>query len=70
MQSRALRRHHDQRVKQRVAGYHGGVARHDAQARGRLAQTRTPCSCWMCGNPRRYQGERTLQERRMLKEAE
>ncbi|WP_169980233.1 hypothetical protein [Tautonia rosea] len=22
------------------------------------------CSCWMCGNPRRWLGERTLQERR------
>jgi hypothetical protein len=22
------------------------------------------CSCWMCGNPRRFEGERTLQERR------
>ena len=24
------------------------------------------CSCWMCGNPRRYLGERTIQERRRL----
>jgi hypothetical protein len=22
------------------------------------------CSCWMCGNPRRFTGERTIQERR------
>lgn len=22
------------------------------------------CSCWMCGNRRRFEGERTLQERR------
>jgi hypothetical protein len=22
------------------------------------------CSCWMCGNPRRYLGEQTIQERR------
>jgi hypothetical protein len=22
------------------------------------------CSCWMCGNPRRYTGELTIQERR------
>ncbi len=22
------------------------------------------CSCWMCGNPRRYEGELTVQERR------
>jgi hypothetical protein len=23
------------------------------------------CSCWMCGNPRRYHGEPTVQERRL-----
>lgn len=32
-------------------------------ARRRHAQ-RKPCSCWMCGNPRRHLGEVTLQERR------
>ena len=29
----------------------------------RLLRTRHPCSCPMCGNPRRHFGERTLQER-------
>jgi hypothetical protein len=24
------------------------------------------CSCWMCGNPRKWDGERTIQERRRL----
>ncbi|WP_165251299.1 hypothetical protein [Paludisphaera soli] len=28
------------------------------------AVDRKPCSCWMCGNPRRHLGERTRQERR------
>jgi hypothetical protein len=70
MQSRADRRHHMQRLKQRVADYYIGHARDDARARGRLAKTRTPCSCWMCGNPRRHLGERTLQERRLLAAAE
>jgi len=28
----------------------------------RRATDRTPCSCWMCGNPRRYTGEVTRQE--------
>jgi hypothetical protein len=29
---------------------------------------RTPaiCSCWMCGNPRKWFGERTVQERRAM----
>ena len=29
-----------------------------------LIHTRVPCSCMMCGNPRRNFGERTLQERK------
>ena len=29
----------------------------------RLLQDRQPCSCWMCGNPRRHFGKKTLQER-------
>jgi len=24
------------------------------------------CSCWMCGNPRKYLGERTLQEMKAM----
>ena len=24
------------------------------------------CSCWMCGNPRKFEGEQTIQERRRL----
>lgn len=62
MRSRAVRRHHEKRVKTRVASYYGGYAAHDPRALGRLAHSRAPCSCFMCGNPRRYLGERTLQE--------
>ncbi len=29
----------------------------------RLLQDRQPCSCCMCGNPRRHFGEKTRQER-------
>ena len=64
MPSRALRRHHEQRMKRHVAGYYGGYARGHPRALGKLAHARQLCSCWMCGNPRRYLGERTLQERR------
>ena len=64
MRSRAYRRHHLARMKCRVAGYYGGYARHNPRDRGRLARTRTPCSCAMCGNPRRRSGKATLQERR------
>lgn len=30
----------------------------------KLANHLKACSCWMCGNPRRYFGELTIQERR------
>lgn len=31
-----------------------------ARAAGRLATTPCPCSCWMCGNPRRHFGNTAL----------
>jgi len=62
----SLRRHHERRIKERMRSYYGGYARNNARALGKLAQSRSPCSCWMCGNPRRYSGESTLQERRSL----
>ena len=37
---------------------------------GRLINTPTPCSCWMCGNPRRRLGERTIGEQRWFQEIE
>jgi hypothetical protein len=36
----------------------------------KLYRTPTPCSCWMCGNPRKFLGERTVQERRAMQEVE
>jgi hypothetical protein len=68
MRGRAYRRHQRERIKQRVQRYYGGYARGSTRHVGRLAETRTPCSCWMCGNPRRYWRERTLQERRARQE--
>lgn len=32
--------------------------------RGIAAHSPKRCSCWMCGNPRKYSGERTIQEKR------
>jgi hypothetical protein len=29
---------------------------------GSYRKVRRPCSCWMCGNPRKYFGRRTRQE--------
>jgi hypothetical protein len=64
MQSRALRRHHEERIKRRVRNYYGGVHRDDPRRVGQMAHARKLCSCWMCGNPRRYFNEPTLRERR------
>ena len=62
MRDRAFRRAQDARLKERVRKYYGGYAKHDPKAIGKLAQTRTPCSCSMCGNPRRWFGDPTLAE--------
>lgn len=32
----------------------------------RLEKNTTPCSCPMCGNPRRHFGEKTIQERKNI----
>lgn len=36
----------------------------DRKVLNRLYKTRTACSCYMCGNPRRHRGELTMQEKR------
>lgn len=56
---RALRRHHLARVKcirKKRFPMSDKIA-------GKLANTSALCSCAMCGNPRRMQGERKLRER-------
>jgi hypothetical protein len=40
------------------------------QGQGSVIDAPTPCSCWMCGNPRRHFGERTAQEQRWIQEVE
>ena len=67
--ARALRRHHLARMKKKW------LVREKARAPaldpaalarrvGLHAATGRVCSCWLCGNPRRYFGELTVQERR------
>ena len=36
----------------------------DERIIGKYLNTPKPCSCPMCGNPRRHFGQRTVQERR------
>lgn len=64
---RANRRHHTERMKaryfrkERLRPY---WRCDEAKAAGIYANHGCNCSCWMCGNPRRKLGERTMQERR------
>ena len=61
--NRAQRIHHAQRIKSKrkklVLNKH-----HTAY------HTPASCSCPMCGNPRKWFGERTVQERRAMQEVE
>ncbi|MDX5935681.1 hypothetical protein [Acidithiobacillus thiooxidans] len=63
--ARAIRRHHRYRL-QRNRRYYWDKDGLTDNPRwfGKVIDTPTPCSCWMCGNPRRYFGEKTLQELR------
>jgi hypothetical protein len=62
MQSRAVRRHHEERIKHRVQKYYAGVHRGDPRRIGLIAHSRQLCSCFMCGNPRKWLDEPTRQE--------
>lgn len=57
---RAIRRHHYYRLKKKRK-YHCGVKQSDEDS-AFYVNTPTPCSCPLCGNPRKYYGEKTRQE--------
>jgi hypothetical protein len=65
MRSRAFRRHQMERKK----AWAKSAAREWYRSEptplqiGRLAHTPKECSCWMCGNQRRIEGD-TIQERK------
>lgn len=65
--SRAIRRHHRNRLYHHRRFYWRrdlAASDKDKKYRGMVVDTPTRCSCWMCGNPRRYFLEKTMQERR------
>ncbi len=64
MRSRGIRRHHEARVKAWVRSYYGGYAAGDPRSLGKIARTRRLCSCPMCGNPRKFWKQETIQEMR------
>lgn len=51
------------RVYRAVWNYNDPMGLHDGKFAKRLIKTRVPCSCPMCGNPRRHFGQVTRQER-------
>jgi hypothetical protein len=65
---RAIRRHHRERI---ILKRYGKVQRGywHVKEPGYLAKNNTVCSCWMCGNPRKYFGELTRQEKIFKSEA-
>ncbi len=58
---RALRRHHRNRLKRKRKYYWGGTIEENAKSH-LLIDTPKACSCFMCGNPRKYFNAATLQE--------
>ena len=53
---RSIRRHHVDRLKssRRYFWGHKRDLSQDARAIGMVVNTPNPCSCYMCGNPRRF----------------
>jgi len=61
---RARKRNHYDRIKRkrlRYLNFQNGLD-HSERRLGKLVSTPKPCSCYMCGNPRKYWGEKTLRE--------
>lgn len=63
---RSVRRHHVERLKVSRRFLGGRDLASDAKALHSAVDTPTPCSCYMCGNPRRYFNEASMQERSSL----
>ena len=69
--SRAERRHHHERMIDKVKNFYWlqadkywGTEESRQKHIRKMAETRQPCSCHMCGNPRRMLKEKTMQEKR------
>lgn len=58
MKKRAFRRFEERKKKVKARK----IYPHDPKAR--LANHLKACSCWMCGNPRKFFKDKTIQEKR------
>ena len=64
--NRAERRHHTERLKHNRRFYHGRDLGREPVQLGKAVTTPANCSCAGCGNPRKFHGERTVQELRAM----
>lgn len=64
--SRSERRHERARLKRSRKAHWGfkDLSQESPKRQGQVVDTPTLCSCPMCGNPRKWTGEPTMQERR------
>ncbi len=62
---RALRRHHLLRLKKARRWYYGRDLWLSPEEIGKVVRSARLCSCWMCGNRRKYFGL-SVQERRWV----
>ncbi len=60
---RSQRRHHEVRLKNARRSYWHRLVPMTSRELGMVSRTPHPCSCWMCGNPRRILNEKSRQER-------
>lgn len=58
---RSYRRHHAKHLKNKRSMY--SVASKNDRHNGVISHTPATCSCWMCGNPRKFFKEKTKQEK-------
>ena len=69
----SLRRHHEESIKANRVGHvniysnpQECVNKPTAKQIGKVACTAKNCSCYMCGNPRKFFNEPTLEEKSFL----
>ncbi|AYV15905.1 hypothetical protein EEY24_22365 [Shewanella algae] len=65
--SRALRRHHQQRLQCVRKRYWGSVAGNSVKALGICVTTPCPCSCYLCGHQRKICGPKASEIRQKAK---
>lgn len=61
---RAIRRSHQKRLSRKRANYLIAKNCVNEKQLAKLVNTPKPCSCYMCGNPRKYFNEITIHEKK------